>query len=69
MPARRAVTLHHTGWGEGGEWDKTYAYFDRIWPGVLAKLKASFESGPADWSEWMAQLRKAHAGACRVGPR
>ena len=25
------VTLHHTGWGDGGEWDKTYAYFDRAW--------------------------------------
>ena len=21
------VTLHHIGWGDGGEWDKTYAYF------------------------------------------
>jgi uncharacterized protein YndB with AHSA1/START domain len=20
------VVLHHTGWGEGGEWDKAYAY-------------------------------------------
>jgi uncharacterized protein YndB with AHSA1/START domain len=55
------VSLHHTGWGDGGEWDKTYAYFDRVWPVVLGKLKASFESGPADWTEWMAQLRKAHA--------
>lgn len=62
------VTLHHTGWGEGGEWDKTYAYFDRVWPGVLAKLKASFESGPADWSEWMAQLRKAHAAPAASTP-
>jgi len=26
------VTLHHTGWGDGGEWDKTYAYFDRAGP-------------------------------------
>lgn len=62
------VTLHHTGWGEGGEWDKTYAYFDRVWPGVLGKLKASFESGPADWSEWMAQLRKAHAAPAASTP-
>ena len=57
------VTLHHTGWGTGGEWDKTFAYFDRVWPVVLGKLKASFESGPADWSEWMAQLRRAHAAS------
>ena len=30
------VTLHHTGWGTGGEWDRTYAYFDRAWGNVLA---------------------------------
>ena len=41
------VSLHHTGWGEGGEWDKTYAYFDRAWGNVLANLKKRFESGPA----------------------
>jgi uncharacterized protein YndB with AHSA1/START domain len=62
------VTLHHTGWGEGGEWDKTFAYFDRVWPGVLGKLKASFESGPADWTEWMAQLRKANSPAAASAP-
>ncbi len=63
------VTLHHTGWGEGGEWDKTYAYFDRVWPVVLRKLKASFETGPADWTEWMASLRKAHAAPAASAPR
>jgi len=65
------VTLHHTGWGSGGEWDKTFAYFDRVWPVVLGKLKASFETGPADWSEWMAQLRRAHAApaAAASAPR
>ena len=57
------VTLHHTGWGTGGEWDKAFAYFDRVWPVVLGKLKASFEMGPADWTEWMAQLRRAHSAA------
>jgi uncharacterized protein YndB with AHSA1/START domain len=55
------VSIHHTGWGDGGEWDKTYSYFDRAWPAVLAKLKTSFEAGPVDWTEWMAQLRKAHS--------
>src|SRR4030095_5480759 len=43
------VTLHHTGWGEGDEWDKTYAYFDRAWTGVLSNLKKRFETGPYDW--------------------
>src|SRR6185436_20798773 len=23
------VAIHPTGWGDGGEWDKTYTYFDR----------------------------------------
>jgi len=55
------VTLHHTGWGDGGEWDKTYAYFDRAWGAVLGNLKKRFESGPMDWTDWMEQLKKAHA--------
>lgn len=52
------VLLHHTGWGDGGEWDKAYAYFDRAWPNVLANLKKRFETGPIDWSDWMETLRK-----------
>lgn len=55
------VTLHHTGWGEGGEWDKAYAYFDRAWGNVLANLKKRHESGPVDWAAWMEQLKKMHA--------
>lgn len=51
------VLLHHTGWGEGGEWDKAYEYFDRAWDHVLANLKQRFESGPKDWTEWLRQLR------------
>ena len=30
------VSLHHTGWGAGGEWDKAYQYFDRAWSGRVA---------------------------------
>ena len=30
------VTLHQTGWGDGGEWDQAYADFERAWGGVLA---------------------------------
>jgi uncharacterized protein YndB with AHSA1/START domain len=52
------VVLHHTGWGDGGEWDKAYAYFDRAWGNVLGSLKKRFETGPTDWTEWMNQLRK-----------
>lgn len=54
------VALHHAGWGEGGEWEQAHAYFDRAWGGVLANLKKRFDSGPMDWSEWMAQLRRMH---------
>lgn len=50
------VSLHHTGWGEGGEWDKAYAYFDRAWGNVLANLKRRFDQGPQDWTEWLRQL-------------
>lgn len=52
------VTLHHTGWGTGGEWDRTYAYFDRAWGNVLANLHKLFATGPMDWTEWMARLRE-----------
>lgn len=61
--ARTRVTLHHTGWGDGGQWDQAYAYFDRAWGFVLANLKKRFETGPQDWSTWMAQLRQAREAA------
>jgi uncharacterized protein YndB with AHSA1/START domain len=28
---RTRVTLRHDGWGEGGEWDEAFAYFERAW--------------------------------------
>jgi uncharacterized protein YndB with AHSA1/START domain len=59
------VSLHHTGWGEGGEWDQAFDYFDRAWGFVLANLKKRFDSGPIDWTEWMAQLRKAREQAAQ----
>ena len=52
------VSLHHTGWGDAGQWDQTYAYFDRAWGNVLANLKKRFETGPQDWSPWLEQLRR-----------
>ena len=52
------VTLHHGGWGEGGQWDQAYAYFDKAWGNVLANLQQRFAEGkPHDWTEWMASLR------------
>ncbi len=53
------VTLHHTGWGDGGEWDKTFAYFDKAWSNVLGNLQKRFdENKPVDWTEWLARMRK-----------
>jgi uncharacterized protein YndB with AHSA1/START domain len=52
------VSLHHTGWGDGGQWDQAYAYFDRVWPSVLANLKKRFDSGPLDWTEWLKRLEQ-----------
>lgn len=45
------VRLVHTGFGDGGEWDQSYAYFNRAWPDiVLPFLKHRFAEGPIDWS-------------------
>ena len=43
------VTRTHVGWGEGGEWDAAYAYFDRAWDLVLSRLVRSLAEGPLDW--------------------
>jgi uncharacterized protein YndB with AHSA1/START domain len=51
------VTLHHVGWGEGGEWDKAFAYFSKSWPNVLKNLQKRFDSGPVDWTSWLDMLR------------
>ena len=52
------VTLFHGGWGDGGQWDQAYAYFDRAWGNVLKNLEKRFEENkPYDWEPWMKQLR------------
>ncbi len=57
--ASTRVTLHHVGWGDGGEWDKSFAYFDRAWGFVLNNLKERVAKGPRDWASWLEQLRKS----------
>jgi uncharacterized protein YndB with AHSA1/START domain len=52
------LTLHHLGWGEGGEWDKAFAYFSEAWPHVLQNLQDSFTTGPKDWTQWLEQMKK-----------
>jgi hypothetical protein len=39
------VMLHHGGWGDGGQWDQAYAYFDKAWGNVLANLQKRFAEG------------------------
>jgi uncharacterized protein YndB with AHSA1/START domain len=63
------VTLHHTGWGDGGEWDKTYLYFDRAWGFVLGNLKTRFETGPRDWTAWLKQLEEGRARQAGQGAK
>lgn len=53
------VTIHHVGWGEGGEWDKAFAYLSKAWPNVLKNLQKRFDTGPVDWKPWLDQLRPA----------
>ena len=45
------VSLTHSGWGKGADWDECFRYFEDAWDLVLSRLKASFESGPTDWSK------------------
>jgi uncharacterized protein YndB with AHSA1/START domain len=51
------VRLTHTGWGDGGQWDQTHAYFDRAWGNVLANLQKRFAEGPVDWTPWLERLK------------
>lgn len=44
------LLFHQDGWGEGGEWDKSYEYFSHAWKKVvLPRLRYRFENGPVDW--------------------
>lgn len=54
------VTLTHSGWGEGEEWDKVYDYFIAAWGDVvLPFLKHSLETAPIDWKNPPQNLAKA----------
>jgi uncharacterized protein YndB with AHSA1/START domain len=39
---RTEVTLRNFGYGQGEEWAKTKAYFERAWPAVMANLEKRF---------------------------
>jgi len=51
------VRLQHTGWGDGGEWDKAYDYFDKAWKSVLEALQKSVVEGPRDWTAFRARMK------------
>jgi hypothetical protein len=36
------VTLRNFGYGQGEEWAKTKAYFERAWPAVMESLEKRF---------------------------
>jgi len=49
---RTQVTLIESGWGEGEEWDRAFAYFSNAWQSIVFRLmKYRFEVGPVDWEK------------------
>ena len=51
------VRLVHGGWGEGGQWDQSFKYFDGAWNNVLANLQKRFAEGPVDWTEFLKRMK------------
>jgi uncharacterized protein YndB with AHSA1/START domain len=46
------VTLTHTGWGQGKDWQTVREYFERAWGSfVLPNLKYSLEQKRMNWSD------------------
>jgi uncharacterized protein YndB with AHSA1/START domain len=39
------LTLDHSGWGEGADWDASYGAHDMGWGGFLSNLKSFLEDG------------------------
>ena len=37
-PTGTRLRMTHSGWGDGDDWEKARAWFDRAWRGALAKL-------------------------------
>ena len=48
-PDQTRVEMIHTGWGQGEDWDKTYAYFDKAWDAVLSNLEYRYRVGPVEF--------------------
>ncbi|HUP97816.1 MAG TPA: SRPBCC domain-containing protein [Usitatibacter sp.] len=56
-PTETHLRLTHTGWGDGGEWDQAFAYFERAWGTVLGNLQKRFAEGPVDWAPMLARMK------------
>lgn len=54
---RTRVRLTHLGWGDGGQWDEAYRYFDRAWAQVLEEMRKRFAGTPRDWTEFLAKMK------------
>lgn len=49
---RTRLQFHHSGWGNGGEWDQAFSYFEHAWLHiVLPRLIWRFINGPLDWND------------------
>jgi uncharacterized protein YndB with AHSA1/START domain len=49
---RTRVTLRHDGWGDGGQWDDAFAYFERAWfDAVLPRFARAMDGHPHVWEE------------------
>ena len=51
------VRLTHAGWGDGGQWDQSFDYFDKAWGRVLANLEKRFAEGPVDWAPFLRNVK------------
>jgi len=45
------VSLTHSGWRRGSDWDEVFRYFEGAWDIVLGRLRRRFTDGPLDWAE------------------
>ena len=60
VEALTKVSVAHSGWQEGEEWDEAYEFFDHAWNLDLARMQQRFSSGPIDWRKpyvpaWLGQ--------------
>ncbi len=51
-PGTTRVWFEQTGWGRGGDWDKSYEYFVMAWKYVLSMLHYRYAVGPVDWERF-----------------